>query len=79
MRFLAQMCQTRTFNLYLVDRLRTSNDSAAIPLHSAPFHFPLPHLPPPHPLSLLFPLLGSAARFSRQRKTKKLKTKNKIK
>jgi len=26
MRFLAQMCQTRTFNLYLVDRLHPSND-----------------------------------------------------
>lgn len=31
MRFLAQMCQTRTFNLYLVDRLHTSNDSTSLP------------------------------------------------
>jgi len=31
MRFLAQMCQTRSFNLYLVDRLHPSNDHQEFP------------------------------------------------
>lgn len=72
MRFLAQMCQTRTFNLYLVDRLRTSNDSAARPRSpSLSLSSPCPLLSPIH--TDIRPPHGDegAARLSRQQKTKK--------
>lgn len=78
MRFLAQMCQTRTFNLYLVDRLRTSNDSAATPCL---WPLPLPPSPliPPSALSPIPPSGRAQHVCHASEKTKKLKTKNKIK